>query len=76
MNKQPLILAGVGIFVILTVYLCKQNLDHIHIWKANLAFKNNDIETAQAHFEKAFSLGFNDSKQKNIYYQFNLYLLH
>ena len=67
MNNRPLFFAGVGLIIIISVYLCTQNLDKIYLWKANSEFKNNNIELAQEYFEKAFKLGLKDAKHRNIY---------
>lgn len=65
--KKSTILAIVLLFILLGINYVNSNLDKIYISKAENAYKKNDISTAQSYMEKAFALGVNDFRQREIY---------
>lgn len=66
-NKLLFLLLGIVIVIVFLATFSVKNLDRIYYWKANQEFKKNNIEQAQYYFEKAFALGLDDVKAKNIY---------
>lgn len=66
-NKSSWILTFVLFFLLLCILLYNSNGDKILALKANYYFKNNNLELAQKYYEKAFELGYDDSKDRDIY---------
>lgn len=66
-NKSSWILVFFLLILLLIIFFVNSNSEKFYIAKANYYFKKNNIEQAQSYFEKAFNLGFNDPKSRDIY---------
>lgn len=64
MKKLSILLAIVLIFAAVVI---NKNFDKIASYQAKQCFKKNDIACAQRNFEKAFSLGLHQDKDRDIY---------
>ena len=66
-NKSLWILASLLLIVFLSRnYICN-NLDEIYSLQGDFYFKKNEISKAQEAYERAFELGFDKLKQREIY---------
>lgn len=66
-NKSLWILLALVVIVSLGFNYAHSHLDDIMAARADYYFKKNDIENAQKYFEKAFELGLNKTKSRDIY---------
>ncbi len=66
-NKVFYFLAFFLFVVFIGFKYTQNNLDVIYSNVGNYYFKKNNISKAQEYYEKAFELGLEDSKQRNIY---------
>ena len=66
-NKSFLVIAIWAVVALLGFNYANNHLDDIMAMRADYYFKKNDIENSQKYFEKAFELGLNNTKQRDIY---------
>ncbi len=66
-NKSLWILLALVVIVALGLNYTNSHLDDIMAARADYYFKKNDIENAQKYLEKAFELGLNKTKSRDIY---------
>ena len=66
-NKSLWILASLLLIVFLSRNYISNNLDEIYSLQGDFYFKKNEISKAQEAYERAFELGFDKLKQREIY---------
>ena len=66
-NKSVWILLILISIIFIGINYVNANLDNIYVAKAEKCFKQNDIAKAQEYYEKAFSLGYDNPKHREIY---------
>lgn len=66
-NKALWVIVIIFCFIFCALNYTNKNFDKILASRAEYYFKHNDIAKAQEYFEKAFKLGLQDSKQRDIY---------
>lgn len=66
-NKSLWILLSLVVIISLGLNYINNHLVDIMAIRADYYFKKNDIENAQKYFEKAFELGLDKTKQRDIY---------
>lgn len=66
-NKALWVIAILAVGALLGINYANNHMDDIMAMRADYYFKKNDIEASQKYFEKAFELGLNNAKQRDIY---------
>lgn len=66
-NKSFWVLLVLFCFIFFGYSYLSKNLDQIFAVSGDFYYKKNDIASAQKYYEKAFELGFNKTKQREIY---------
>lgn len=67
MKKTRIIFYSLLCFVLVVFLFVKSNLGSIYEFMANRAYKSNNIPKSQEYYEKAFGLGLDNLKSRDIY---------